>query len=150
MSRPKPKPWYPKNPSKYIGDATKIISRSSWETRIFHFMDDNPGVLFWNSEEIEIPYYSSIDNKMHRYFPDVLAKMKTKSGIDKTYLIEVKPAKERFPPTTKNKKQFITEMCTYTVNQAKWKAAEEFCKSRGIEFLIVDEFDLGIKKRVTK
>jgi hypothetical protein len=32
---------------------------------------------------------------------------------------------------------------TYAVNQAKWKAAEEFCKDRMIEFKIITEEDLG-------
>ena len=147
MSRPKTKHWYPKNPKKYMGDPTKIISRSSWETRAMNWLDLNDSVLLWASEEMTVQYYSPIDCKMHRYFPDFLAKMKLKDGSTKTYMIEVKPNKERYPSLSKNKKTFITEMCTYTVNQAKWKAADEFCKSRGIEFIVLDEYDLGIKQR---
>jgi hypothetical protein len=33
----------------------------------------------------------------------------------------------------------------YAKNQAKWKAAEEFCADRMIEFKIITEDELGIK-----
>ena len=36
-------------------------------------------------------------------------------------------------------------MKTYSVNQAKWKAADEWCKDRKIEFKIITENELGIK-----
>jgi hypothetical protein len=147
MSRPKPRLWIPKNPKKYVGDSKNIVSRSSWETKTMNWLDENVNVLNWNSEEIIIPYYSPVDMKMHRYFPDFLAQMKLRDGTLKTYLIEVKPNKERTPPTTRVKKQYLIEMQTYLVNQAKWAAADEFCKSKGIEFIVIDEFDLNIKKR---
>lgn len=146
MSRPTPRKWYPKNPEKYMGDIKNIVARSSWEIKTLNWLDSNQNVLYYSSEEIAIPYFSPVDNRMHRYFPDFLARMKTKDGTIKTYLIEVKPSKERFLPTTKNKKQFLLEMCTYTVNQAKWAAAEAFCKIKNICFIVIDEYDLSIKK----
>ena len=147
MARPKPKKWIPKNPEKYAGDAKNIITRSSWESRAMSFLDENVNVLMWASEEFSIKYVSPIDMKEHKYFCDFLAKMKLRDGSIKTYLLEVKPNKERSIPTTKNKKQFLAEMQTYLVNQAKWAAAEAFCKVKNITFLVLDEFDLGIKKR---
>ena len=42
-------------------------------------------------------------------------------------------------------KSYITEVKTYAVNQAKWKAADEWCKDRRIEFKIITEDELGIK-----
>ena len=33
----------------------------------------------------------------------------------------------------------------YAKNQAKWKAATEFCEDRRIEFKIITEEELGIK-----
>ena len=36
-------------------------------------------------------------------------------------------------------------MKTYSVNQAKWSAANEWCKDRRIEFKIITENELGIK-----
>lgn len=148
MARPKPKKWIPKNPEKYAGDVNNIISRSSWETRLFNFLDENPSVIYYNSEDTKIKYFSPVDNKFHNYHPDVLARMRLKDGSEKTFMIEVKPHSQCFPPTTKNKKQFILEMCTYQINQAKWEAARIFCKLKNIEFLILDEYSIGIKQRL--
>lgn len=147
MAFPKPRKWTPKNPDKYAGDAKNIVTRSSWETRAMQFLDMNVNVIMWASEEFHIQYISPIDSRPHRYFCDFLAKMKTRDGSLKTYLIEVKPNKERSAPTTRNKKQFLSEMQTFMVNTAKWNAAQAFCDAKGITFLILDEYDLGIKKR---
>lgn len=35
-------------------------------------------------------------------------------------------------------------MKTYAVNEAKWKAAREFCADRRMEFKIITEKELGI------
>ena len=148
MSRPKPRKWIPKHPEKYAGDVKNIISRSSWETKLLNWLDLNPNVIMYASEEFSIKYFSPIDSIEHRYFPDFLTKMKLRDGSFKTFLIEVKPAKERvMPKPGKNKKQFVTEMSTYLVNQAKWKAAEAFCLKQGITFLVLDEYDLAIKRK---
>ena len=42
-------------------------------------------------------------------------------------------------------KSYIYECQTYAVNQAKWKAAVEFCEDRMIQFKIITEDELGIK-----
>jgi len=42
-------------------------------------------------------------------------------------------------------KSYIYECKTYEVNQAKWRAAKEFCNDRKIEFKIVTEKELGIR-----
>ena len=62
-------------------------------------------------------------------------------------MIEVKPKKQTRPPVKKSRvtKSYIHECVTYEVNQAKWKAAKEFCADRLIEFKIVTEEELGIK-----
>ena len=81
----------PKNPQKYKGDPKNIIYRSSWEVKVMKYLDDHPGVIWWGSEELVIPYWSPVDNKKHRYFPDFVAKIKQKNGMIKTFVIEVKP-----------------------------------------------------------
>jgi hypothetical protein len=147
MSRyPKPRKWVPKNKTKYKGDWDNIISRSSWELRVFKWMDDNPSVLEWASEECVIPYKSPVDNKLHRYFPDVWAKVKGVDGRIKTYLLEIKPEYQANAPEVKKRitKQYITEVCTYAINQAKWKAAREYCMDRKWEFKVLTEKDLGL------
>jgi hypothetical protein len=135
----------PKNPQKYKGDATNIIYRSTWEIKVMRYLDENPNIIWWGSEELPIPYYSPIDKKKHRYFPDFIAKIRKSDGKVMTYIIEVKPEKQTKPPTQKRKtKTFIQEAMTYEVNKAKWHAAEEFCKDHGWQFLVLTEKHLGI------
>lgn len=135
----------PKNPTKYKGDPTNIIYRSSWELKVMNYLDSNPGVIWWGSEELFIPYWSPVDNKKHRYFPDFISKIKRKDGTVMTYIIEVKPHKQTMPPVQKRKtKRYLEEAATYIVNQSKWKAATEFCKDHGWEFKVITEKDLGI------
>jgi hypothetical protein len=138
---PKPRKWVPKNPEKYKGDVTNIISRSSWETKFLNWADNNPNVIAYSSEELCIPYYSPIDDKQHRYFPDFLLRMKTKDG-EKTFLVEIKPYSQCIKPTTRNKKRYLAEAQTYIVNQQKWEAARNWCKIKGIEFIVLTEKDL--------
>lgn len=129
-----------------MGDPSNIIYRSSWECRVMNWLDQNPNILSWASEEIQIPYFSPVDSKWHRYFPDFLVRMKTRDGGTKTVVLEVKPKKQTNPPTVQKRvtKKYITEVATYGVNQAKWKAAGEFCLDRGWEFKIITEDHLGL------
>jgi hypothetical protein len=139
--------YSPKHPEKYKGDPTKIIYRSSWERRLMVYLDENKSVIQWSSEEIAIPYRSPIDNRMHRYFPDFYVKAVDKDGNITEQLLEVKPKKETKEPTKKKRitKQYITEVTTWGKNQAKWKAAEEYCLDRGWQFKLITETELGIK-----
>jgi len=135
----------PKNPQKYKGDAANIIYRSTWEIKVMRYLDENPNIIWWGSEELPIPYLSPIDKKKHRYFPDFIAKIRKNDGKVMTYIIEVKPEKQTKPPTQKRKtKTFLQESATYEINKAKWYAAEEFCKDHGWQFLILTEKHLGI------
>jgi hypothetical protein len=136
----------PKNPQKYKGDANNIIYRSTWEIKVMNYLDENPNVIWWGSEELPIPYYSPVDKKKHRYFPDFIAKMRKADGTVMTYIIEVKPEKQTQPPTQKRKtKTYLQEAITYEINKAKWYAAEEFCKDHGWQFQILTEKHLGIR-----
>ena len=137
----------PSFPKKYKGDATNIICRSTWERKFCNWCDLNESILEWGSEEFWIPYRSPIDNKTHRYFPDFIIKVKESTGEVKTYVIEVKPKRQTKPPIKKKRvsKSYLYEMKTYSVNQAKWSAANEWCKDRRIEFKIITENELGIK-----
>jgi hypothetical protein len=136
----------PKNPHKYAGDSSNIIYRSSWECKVMSWLDKNPDIISWASEELIIPYISPVDSRRHRYFPDFLVKVKTKEGRVKTLLLEVKPKKQTQPPEPRKRvtKQYINEVTTWGVNQAKWKAAEEFCMDRGWKFMLMTEDHLGL------
>jgi hypothetical protein len=139
------KPSYPK---KYKGDPNNIICRSSWERKFCRWCDLNESVLEWGSEEFWIPYLSPVDNRVHKYFPDFIIKIQEQSGKTKTYVIEVKPKKQTIPPKQRSRvtKSYLYEAKTYAVNQAKWKAADEWCKDRILEFKVITEEELfGIK-----
>jgi hypothetical protein len=137
----------PKNPKKYKGDPTNIIYRSGWELKLMLYLDDHKDVLSWGSEEVIIPYRSPIDGRIHRYFPDFIVTKINKEGLKETALIEVKPSSQAKPPKKQEKitKRYITEVKTWGTNEAKWKAATEFCKDRGWTFHIFTEKELGIK-----
>lgn len=136
----------PKNPKKYIGDSNNIIYRSSWECKVMSWLDLNNDIVSWASEELIIPYVSPLDDRVHRYFPDFVVKVKTKTGLMKTLILEVKPKKQTIEPQPRKRvtKQYINEVTTWGVNQAKWKAATEFCLDRGWEFKILTEDHLGL------
>ena len=138
--------YYPSFPRKYKGDPTNIIYRSLWERKFMVYCDKNQNILEWASEEIAIPYRSPIDNRVHRYFPDLYMKVKEFNGKIKRYVIEVKPAKQTKPPAKPKRqtKGYIREAYEYAKNQAKWKMAREFCADRQWEFKVVTEKELGI------
>ena len=140
--------YKPEYPRKYKGDSNNIICRSSWERKFCRWCDLNENILEWGSEEFCIPYRSPVDRRVHRYFPDFIIKVKEQTGEIKRYVIEVKPKKQTRPPvqtTKKRTKTYINEVKTYAVNEAKWKAADEWCKDRLLEFKIITEDQLGIK-----
>ena len=139
--------YKPSFPKKYKGDPNNIICRSSWERKFCRWCDLNENIVAWGSEEFCIPYRSPVDGRVHRYFPDFIIKVKEQSGDIKTYVIEVKPKKQTREPKkpSRTTKRYISEVKTYAVNQAKWKAADEWCKDRMIEFKIITEDHLGIK-----
>jgi len=138
----------PKYPEKYKGDPNNIIYRSLWEMRFMRYLDQHPSVLNWASEEIIIPYYSPVDKKMHRYFPDFWVRTVTPEGAINTTIIEIKPDVQTRMPVKKQKttRRYINELKTYGVNDAKWKAAEQFCADRKWQFKVMTEKDLGLDK----
>jgi len=138
----------PKNPEKYKGNPTNITYRSLWELRFMRHLDSHPKVLQWASEEIIIPYRSPKDNQIHRYFPDFWVRMMTTEGTINTMIIEIKPAVQAKEPVRQQKvtRRYINEVMTYGINQAKWKAATEFCADRKWQFKVMTEKDLGLDK----
>ena len=130
--------YLPENVTKYIGNPTKIVCRSTWERKMCKYLDNNVNVLRWASEELSIPYLSPVDNKMHKYYPDFIAEVKTKTGDVKTFLIEVKPYKQTKPPVIKKRKtkSYDTNMKMYAVNEAKWEAATSSSVASGLPYLM--------------
>lgn len=133
----------PKNPQKYQGDSNNIVYRSSWECRVMDWLDKRPDVVSWSSEEMCIPYVSPVDGRRHRYFPDFIVKVRKSNNEIQTMMIEVKPEKQSRPPQKKSRvtKQYIQEVVTWGVNQAKWKSAIEYCRDRKWQFLVMTSTD---------
>ena len=138
----------PTNPQKYDGDPTQIIFRSSWESLAMKWLDSNPQIISWSSECTIIPYICPTDDKAHRYFVDFFVKSRKADGSTSSFLVEIKPASQTVPPKYPGKqtKRYLTETMTFMKNQAKWKAAEEYCRKKGWSFVILTEKHLGLKK----
>ena len=139
--------YTPKNPKKYKGDHHNIVYRSLWERKFMVYCDNSDNILEWGSEEIIIPYLSPWDGKLHRYFPDFYIKVRQASGDIKKFIIEVKPKKQTRPPEPVHRKtkKWLNEVKTYSINEAKWKSASEWCSNNDMEFKILSEEELGIR-----
>ena len=125
-------------PAKYVG--TKVPTyRSSWEWSFMRFCDTNPSVQKWASEAISIPYRDPLTGRQTIYVPDFFIQYMDKNNKMHVELIEVKPASqailERVGKNKYNQAQFVK-------NQAKWQAANVWCKQQGIKFRILSENDL--------
>ena len=134
-----------KNTKKYLGDPTKVIYRSLWERQAFKWCESNPRVKKWNSEEIVVPYKCKTDNKLHRYYVDLLVELDNKDII----LVEIKPKRETVPPKGKRKtRRYIKEVTTYIKNTSKWEAATQYANHKGWKFQVWTEdtlTNLGLK-----
>ena len=135
-----------KNPDKYLGNPSKVVFRSLWERNAFRWCENNPKVKLWNSEEVVVPYKSTVDKRLHRYFVDLLIQMDNKE----TYLVEIKPKAQTMPPKKRSRKtkKYINEQLTFVKNQDKWEAADQYAKHKGWKFQVWTEEtlkNLGIK-----
>jgi hypothetical protein len=138
-----------KNPRKYIGDIDNIICRSSWEYRFCMYCDTTEDIVKWSSEHesLCVDYYNPIDNKMHKYWVDYYVKIKRVDYFEE-WMLEVKPQREYHKDkkpilegneSAKKLATYNRELKIWIINQAKFKAAQDFAKKRGIKFGVVDE-----------
>lgn len=138
MSRTAQGEFIPKNPQKYVG-AKRIRYRSSWELTFMNFCDTHSSIQKWASEAIRIPYKCPFTNRITVYVPDFFIQYADKHGMLHVELIEVKPLsqtiKEKVGRSKNNQYQYIK-------NQAKWQAAQAYCKHQGIKFRIITENDI--------
>jgi len=134
--------YTPRHPEKYRGDVKKIRFMSSWELSVHKFLDNNPNVLEWASEEVVIPYVKPTDGRVHKYYVDYWVRFKTRTGEIVTELWEVKPEKEINPPKRsrgKSRQTVLYEELTYAVNKAKWHSAALFAQQQGWKFRLMTE-----------
>jgi len=126
-----------KNPEKYIGKKTPTY-RSSWEFTFCSFCDNNPAVVNWASEAIQIPYYNPVSGKNTIYVPDFLIVYVDKHQRKHTELVEIKPSKEVTLETAKS----YRDKLMVAINMAKWAAADSWARANNIRFRVVTEFDI--------
>lgn len=119
-----------KNPYKYLGDASKVRFMSSWELQVFNYMDNNPNVIKWSSEEVAITYLKPTDNRLHKYYPDILVLYRDNTGVEKWELIEIKPKAQTKPSRAKSPKVRLYQNITLAVNMAKFAAAQQWCEAQ--------------------
>jgi len=138
--------YRPSNPEKYKG-SYPILYRSSYEKKLFDWLNRNPSVISWGSESVVIPYQNPLTGRISRYFVDVNFTCRDVTGATKKFLVEVKPSQQTMPPkqTGKNTKALVQKQCEYAKNMAKWTAARQWCQNHGYDFQIVTEKHLGIR-----
>lgn len=127
-----------KNPDKYVGKKTPL-ARSSWEFVFMRMLDENPGVINWASESIQIPYQDPLTGRYTIYVPDFFMVYIDKAGKKHAEVIEVKPASQTFREQV-GKSKYNQEQ--YVKNLAKWEAAQAWCKQQGVVFRVVNEGDI--------
>lgn len=137
----------PKHPEKYKGDPAGIVYRSGLEFKFMNFFDRNPHILEWGSEEFFIPYFSRVDKKVHRYFPDMWIKIKTKDGIVKEFIVEIKPSTQISQPKKQQRqtKAYRKRVFEWVKNTDKWNASQKWCEKNNKRFIILTEKDLQPK-----
>lgn len=130
----------PNNRNKYKGDVSKIIYRSGWELHFMRYLDRHEHIEAWASEPFFIMYDDPVTDTKKRYYPDFLVKKKSGEII----LVEIKPLKQTQPPKKRRRTQkFLAEQAVYHRNMAKWSAAENLCRQKGWQFVIMTEKELG-------
>jgi len=138
MSRFAQGKFVPKNPQKYIGLKTPTY-RSSWEWQFMRFCDTNAAIQQWACEAIQIPYRNPLTGKNSIYIPDFFIQYvdaKNRTNVD---LIEIKPQNQTVLESVGKSK---VRQAQYIQNQAKWAAANAWCRHQGIKFRIITENEL--------
>lgn len=121
------------------------FARSSFENRMFTWLDTNKNVVSWGSEVIQIKYFNKNDGKQHIYWVDVYMEMMHQDGMVRKHIIEVKPEKKTKPPKIpKNKTRkamfnYQYALAEYNQNQSKWEEARRWASSHNMVFSVVTE-----------
>jgi hypothetical protein len=124
-----------------------LIYKSRNELIVFDKMDNDPNVIRWGYEILEIPYFCQIDKKIHKYKTDIYCEI-NKGGQLLKCVIEVKQSedlKQPSRPTLANRQsmqRYNYNMRQYIVNMNKWKAAVDFCQKAGMKMMFLTEKDL--------
>lgn len=123
-----------KNEQKYVGNRSPRY-RSGWELTFMRMCDNHPSVIQWASEPVRIPYRHPFTGKMSMYVPDFMMVYVNKAGKKIAEMVEIKPKKQTTLESIKSQQDKVN----YLVNRAKWLAAGEWAKRKGIRFRVLNE-----------
>lgn len=124
----KKKPTYKQGNFYSKKNKKDLFFRSGMELEFYKVLEDKNDVLAYNAEPIEIDYI--FEGSTHRYIPDILVHYN--SG--EKQLWEIKPKSQTKLPK----------------NKAKWAAANDYCKKRNWEFIVLTERGLRLLKKGKK
>lgn len=128
----------PKNPQKYVGIKMPTY-RSSWEWAFMNFCDSNSNIQRWASEAVKIPYRNPLTGRQTIYVPDFYIQYVDKKGKLFNEIIEIKPSNQQLLEKVGRNS---ARASAFVVNQAKWAAANNWCKKSGLTFRILNETDI--------
>ncbi len=137
--------------TKYVGKKEPTY-RSSWELAFMRMCDSHPNITKWASENVKIPYLNPATGKYTNYVPDFMIQYTDKNGGQHVELIEIKPRNQ----TTMESARTQGQAFQTAINAAKWTAAQEWCKRKGIRFKVINEDQIfknnkpRKQKRITK
>jgi hypothetical protein len=139
------------NESKSVMNSVRINEgnleinfKSSLELKAIKYFDMNKFVNKFSLDPFAIKYYKPTTGKFHRYFVDFFVEFEN----NQKFLVEIKSSGETVEPKKPSKKtqkailNYQKAYQTWLVNSAKWKACEEFCKEKGMKFIILTEKEL--------
>ena len=133
------------NPQKFIGGKAPYY-RSSWELAFMRMCDSHPNITKWASENVKIPYQNPVTGRYANYVPDFMIQYTDKDGSQHVELSEIKPANQTTLENARSQGQKIATV----VNAAKWTAAQEWCKRKGIRFKVINEDQIFSNKKPRK
>lgn len=113
-----------------------IHFRSGWEEQVYKILERAFSVKAYQGEPFAIPYF--FGGVRRSYWPDVLVEFVDESRM----LVEVKPLAQCPTPDGGS------ENWTQAQNDAKWLAAESYCRMRGWLFVVWTEHAIKHLSRV--
>jgi len=117
------KGYYPSNKN----GGKEMYYRSRWECEVYECLERLNEVAKYDAEPFSVKY--TFNGKVHEYNPD-LSILKVDGKIE---IWEIKPQNQTELPK----------------NEAKWVACNNYCQSRGWEFIVLTENGIAqLKKKV--
>lgn len=135
----------PSDPSKYLGDPSNIVYRSSWELKFLQYCDKNDKIVEYSAEAVSVMYFNPFLKRPATYWIDCYMATKGDDGSITKWLIEVKPNKFLNPPTApkrmtdKQTLNYARHAKAYMINAAKFEAAKNYAQENGMKFGIITE-----------